>query len=69
MEIVLIFFFFFFWGGEGGGYFYNFYGVLPGNETVTFCRFSVTYNVGFNKIICIVCMPCRLNVFFFSYFS
>ena len=61
------FFFFFFLGGGGGGggIFYHFNGVLPGNETVTFCHFSVTYNVSFNKIICIVCMPCRLNVFFF----
>ena len=32
------FFFFFFWGGGGGvgGHFFNFNGVLPGNETVKF---------------------------------
>ena len=51
-------------------FFFNFNGVLPGNETVIFfffLAFSVRYNVSFTKIICIS-MPHRLNVFF-SHFS
>ena len=48
------------------GVFFTFNVVLPGNETVKFLFsgiFSVTYNVSFTKIICII-MPHRLNVFF-----
>ena len=46
-------------------FFFTFNGVLPGNETVNFLflRFSVTFNVGFTKII-YISMPNRLNVCF-----
>ena len=50
------------------GAFFNFNGVLPGNEMFFFFwHFSLTYNVRLTKIICIS-MPDRLNVFF-SHFS
>ena len=36
------------------GYFFNFHGVLLGNEMMKFFwHFSVTYNIGFTKINCI----------------
>ena len=52
--------------------FFNFNGVLPGNETVIFFlfrHFSVRYNVSFTILICIS-MHHRLNVFsqFFFFF-